>query len=79
MQQDALGGSYDHAFACFGMMFFMIPGAAMPKIRKSLKPEGRWSEFGNHRSDILDAGVEEVQTLRSHEVRCRRSKRDPLL
>jgi ubiquinone/menaquinone biosynthesis C-methylase UbiE len=40
VQQDALPGPYDHAFARFGTMFFMTPGAAMRNIRKSLKPGG---------------------------------------
>lgn len=37
-QSDDLRGPYDHAFARFGTMFFMMPGAALRNIRKALKP-----------------------------------------
>lgn len=40
VQHENLRGPYDHAFARFGTMFFMTPGAAMRNIRKSLKPGG---------------------------------------
>lgn len=40
VQTDALRGPYDHAFARFGTMFFMMPGAAMRNIRTALKPGG---------------------------------------
>jgi len=40
VQVDDLRGPYDHAFARFGTMFFMTPGAAMRNIRKALKPGG---------------------------------------
>jgi ubiquinone/menaquinone biosynthesis C-methylase UbiE len=40
VQVDDLKGPYDHAFARFGTMFFMMPGAALRNIRKSLKPGG---------------------------------------
>ena len=37
-QSDDLRGPYDHAFARFGTMFFMMPGAALRNIRTALKP-----------------------------------------
>ena len=40
VQADDLRGPYDHAFARFGTMFFMNPGAALRNIRKALKPGG---------------------------------------
>jgi ubiquinone/menaquinone biosynthesis C-methylase UbiE len=40
VQVDDVGGPYDHAFARFGTMFFMTPGAALRNIRKALKPGG---------------------------------------
>jgi ubiquinone/menaquinone biosynthesis C-methylase UbiE len=40
VQVDELRDPYDHAFARFGTMFFMTPGAAMRNIRKALKPGG---------------------------------------
>lgn len=40
VQSDALRGPYDCAFARFGTMFFMMPGAAMRNIRKAIKPGG---------------------------------------
>lgn len=40
VQVDDLRGPYDHAFARFGTMFFMLPGAAMRNIRMALKPGG---------------------------------------
>lgn len=39
-QSDDLRGPYDHAFARFGTMFFMSPGAALRNIRKAIKPNG---------------------------------------
>lgn len=39
VQMDDLHGPYDHAFARFGTMFFMLPGAAMRNIREALKPQ----------------------------------------
>ena len=39
-QSDDLRGPYDHAFARFGTMFFMSPGAALRNIRKALKANG---------------------------------------
>ena len=40
VQVDDLRGPYDFAFSRFGTMFFMMPGAALRNIRKSLKPGG---------------------------------------
>jgi len=40
VQMDDLRGPYDFAFSRFGTMFFMLPGAAMRNIRKTLKPGG---------------------------------------
>ena len=45
VQGDDLRGPYDHAFARFGTMFFMLPGAAMRNIRKALKPGGRFTQI----------------------------------
>jgi len=45
VQTDDLRGKYDHAFARFGTMFFMSPGAAMRNIRKSLKPGGTLTQI----------------------------------
>lgn len=39
-QSDDLRGPYDSAFARFGTMFFMMPGAALRNIRAALKPGG---------------------------------------
>lgn len=44
VQTDDLRGPYDHAFARFGTMFFMTPGAAMHNIRKALKPGGTFTQ-----------------------------------
>ncbi len=43
-QTEDLRGPYDHAFARFGTMFFMMPGAAMRNIRKALKPGGVFTQ-----------------------------------
>jgi ubiquinone/menaquinone biosynthesis C-methylase UbiE len=45
VQGDALRGPYDHAFARFGTMFFMAPGAAMRNIRKALRPGGTFTQI----------------------------------
>jgi ubiquinone/menaquinone biosynthesis C-methylase UbiE len=45
VQGDDLRGPYDHAFARFGTMFFMSPGAAMRNIRRALKPGGRIAQI----------------------------------
>lgn len=38
VQTEDLRGPYDAAFARFGTMFFMSPGAALRNVRKALKP-----------------------------------------
>ena len=43
-QTDDLRGPYDHAFARFGTMFFMMPGAALRNIRRALKPGGVFTQ-----------------------------------
>ncbi|MEX2150534.1 MAG: class I SAM-dependent methyltransferase [Steroidobacteraceae bacterium] len=45
VQGDELRGPYDHAFARFGTMFFMLPGLAMRNIRNALKPGGRFHQI----------------------------------
>jgi ubiquinone/menaquinone biosynthesis C-methylase UbiE len=40
VQTDDLRGPYDHAFARFGTMFFMMPGAALRKLHAALRPGG---------------------------------------
>lgn len=45
VQGDDLQGPYDHAFARFGTMFFMLPGAAMRNIRRALKPGGSFAQI----------------------------------
>lgn len=40
VQREDLRGPYDHAFARFGTMFFMAPGAALANIRRALVPGG---------------------------------------
>ncbi len=45
VQSDDLRGPYDAAFARFGTMFFMAPGAAMRNIRKALKPGGEFTQI----------------------------------
>jgi len=44
-QTDDLRGPYDHAFARFGTMFFMSPGAALRNIRRALKPGGYFTQI----------------------------------
>ena len=44
-QNDDLHGLYDHAFARFGTMFFMMPGAALRNIRRALKPGGVFTQI----------------------------------
>ena len=45
VQGDDLRGPYDHAFARFGTMFFMSPGAALRNIRRALKPDGSFAQI----------------------------------
>jgi ubiquinone/menaquinone biosynthesis C-methylase UbiE len=45
VQLDELRGPYDYAFARFGTMFFMLPGAALGNIRKSLRPGGEFTQI----------------------------------
>ncbi len=45
VQGDDLRGPYDHAFARFGTMFFMSPGAAMRNVRRALKPGGSFAQI----------------------------------
>lgn len=44
VQTQDLRGPYDYAFARFGTMFFMMPGAAMRNIRKHLKPGAEFTQ-----------------------------------
>jgi ubiquinone/menaquinone biosynthesis C-methylase UbiE len=43
VQMEDLRGPYDYAFARFGTMFFMMPGAAMRNIRNALKKGGTFT------------------------------------
>lgn len=45
VQREDLNGPYDYAFARFGTMFFMSPGAALRNIRKALKPGGEFTQI----------------------------------
>ncbi|MEW6166674.1 MAG: class I SAM-dependent methyltransferase [Pseudomonadota bacterium] len=45
VQIEDLRGPYDHAFARFGTMFFMTPGAAMRNIGRALKPGGTFTQI----------------------------------
>ena len=45
VQTDDIRGPYDHAFARFGTMFFMTPGAAMKRVFKALKPGGTFTQI----------------------------------
>ena len=45
VQSDDLRGPYDYAFARFGTMFFMNPGAALRNIRTALKPGGTFTQI----------------------------------
>ncbi len=45
VQSDDLHGPYDHGFARFGTMFFMMPGAALRNIRMALKPGGTLTQI----------------------------------
>lgn len=43
-QYEDLRGPYDHAFARFGTMFFMMPGAALRNIRRAIRPGGVFTQ-----------------------------------
>lgn len=43
-ETDDLYGPYDHAFARFGTMFFLMPGAAMRNIQRALRPGGLFTQ-----------------------------------
>ena len=45
VQMEDLHGPYDHAFARFGTMFFMSPGAALSNVRRALKPGGSFTQI----------------------------------
>ncbi len=45
VQMEDLRGPYDYAFARFGTMFFMSPGAALRNIRIALKPGGELTQI----------------------------------
>jgi ubiquinone/menaquinone biosynthesis C-methylase UbiE len=45
VQGGDLRGPYDHAFARFGTMFFMSPGAALRNIRRALKPGASFAQI----------------------------------
>lgn len=73
VQMDDLGGPYTHAFSRFGTMFFMMPGAALRNIRKSLEPGGRlcmivWRRREDnpwlHRAELC---VKEIVPVVSHD------------
>ena len=73
VQVDALRGPYDHAFARFGTMFFMLPGAAMRNIRQALKPGGMFAQIvWRQREDNpwlheAELRVREIVPVTSHE------------
>ena len=73
VQSDDLHGPYDHAFARFGTMFFMMPGAALRNIRVALKAGGTLTQVvWRKREDnpwLHDAEmrVREIVPIVSHE------------
>ena len=73
VQTDDLRGPYDYAFARFGTMFFMNPGAAMRNIAKALKPGAAFTQIvWRKREDnpwLHDAElrVREIVPVLSHE------------
>ena len=73
VQTDDLRGPYDYAFARFGTMFFMNPGAAMRNIAKVLKPGAAFTQIvWRKREDnpwLHDAElrVKEIVPVLSHE------------
>ena len=73
VQIDDLRGPYDHAFARFGTMFFMLPGGAMRNIRMALKPGGVFTQVvWRKREDNpwlheAELRVREIVPVTSHE------------
>jgi SAM-dependent methyltransferase len=73
VQDDDLRGPYDHAFARFGTMFFMSPGAAMRNIRRALKPGGSFAQIVWRRREDnpwlheAELRVREIVPVVSHE------------
>lgn len=73
VQTDDLRGPYDYAFARFGTMFFMAPGAAMKNIRKSLAPGGEFTMIVWRRRESnpwlheAEQRVKEIVPVVSHE------------
>lgn len=73
VQVDDLRGTYDHAFARFGTMFFALPGAAMRNIRRALKPGGTLTQIVWRRREDnpwlheAELRVREIVPVVSHE------------
>lgn len=73
VQGDDLRGPYDHAFARFGTMFFMLPGLAMRNIRNALKPDGTFHQIVWRRREDnpwlheAELRVREIVPVISHE------------
>ena len=73
VQDGDLHGPYDHAFARFGTMFFMSPGAAMRNIRRALKPGGSFAQIVWRRREDnpwlheAELRVREIVPVVSHE------------
>jgi ubiquinone/menaquinone biosynthesis C-methylase UbiE len=73
VQGDDLRGPYDHAFARFGTMFFMLPGLAMRNIRSALKPGGIFHQIVWRRREDnpwlheAELRVREIVPVISHE------------
>ena len=72
-QWDNLQGPYDHAFARFGTMFFVTPGAAMRNVRNALKPGGTFTQIVWRRREEnpwlheAELRVKEIVPVVSHE------------
>jgi ubiquinone/menaquinone biosynthesis C-methylase UbiE len=73
VQNDPLGGPYDHAFARFGTMFFDMPGAAMRNVHSALKPGGTFTQIVWRRREEnpwlheAELCVKEIVPIVSHE------------
>lgn len=73
VQREDLRGPYDYAFARFGTMFFMSPGAALRNIRKALKTNGEFTQIVWRRREenpwVFEAEqrVREIVPVISHE------------